>query len=1722
MSTRPSPGACARVRPPRELVAACMDHIALEGSAGLSVASLFSSVEPSGDVHVRRQVWRLLRSSYGVLRFFRGASAAAICSETSAKKRKRPGPLDNEQNAVEVKRELLEAAEAAELDAKTALTVEQLALMPYEEAVADRTQNQDQVMVVACEELRHRALNIPVKAIAADLGVEHLRILEAVGHARVRGVTVTTLTKLLGGGTVKRLHNCLDTLISYGLVVKRMMIVARPAMRRLNIIHLPRFAAEFKPQMFDESADFESDDQSKKILCAAAENYLKGLPTHSSVLSDLGRDLNLQKRHLEVLRSHIMQECKADENYPLELFQAVLQPSRRASLEPKILNCVRYKPPNTRRNSNCHRGIVLELGLLRQIYGIIEDSAENGATIIDLRNQIVLPGSKLPYKLVSVLAGMYRLKAESIILGKNKAFRLYLDSVAPSSNRTNKAPDVTDDTSSLTTHHSTDSTTVEEAPATEVKFERPYTVRANKALKVALGGAEVDGTTARRREHILERLEDEKIISLSSLRASVYSMETERANTEGEAVQSNGNSLMSSAAVGKMDIRSIFRIATELELSKKLRLLQLPLPARNVSTKFRALRCVVAPGYEHNDVFIQGFVKNYCRDERLRRIHRNADKGEVVRFHKIGSGNNDELGHGSARKRRRTDTRIPRTSGDVVKELNSDCDGFSEAREAGFQTIRHASDIEAEVSDPPSPSRPEISYKIRRFVSQQKSGIHNQQFRKLGFAYGVMYRCKALHRFLWDALHKHGSNLQLPGDGSDGSVEELNDGDGECDGAGNSSGEPGSAVQGIVFSRESVLHSMPVHLYIQIFSGGGILTDAEFAVVEEAIAHQRTFDALPQVLREKIWSHESQRTAKVLGTLADLGLVLPHKIGMKHLVKILRTGYTDGRDGVLSRALKDNALGGLFRFNKQARIVLDDSGRRDCYFPPGEADTKRRGVNELDSIRIVGFTEKTYSFASTLPLTFSLGSGCDVDRYWEALECLCLEQMTMEVENPRKNEPAVSEVPKPIRTRARRMHRILAWIPKSRKRIPKHKREDGDDGNNPHFASGGIVSSNFRPRKKRRLSSAAGDGGGEVKRKHRKKHSINGEDENESKSEALTWTDEHEQLLVEYFIDSSKSRWKVSIPQGLQREKEQIAFRNHTISRTGFALVAIARKLGKRKIDVKKRLKEKLMEPVVKLLFENAKREAELSGNPGGLFDEEIAIQGSTRLTALFRRAIMMIVSPREEYHPLVAEELISFWTPHEIRLVWRYLWLKNWIVRASEKERGRGYCTSMRLQDSLKVTTLSYPLLLFQQAAEQESMVSSTLEEISAGRPEPSETKQRSASIGGPDNSDQLFEDDFLTNATPGQCALELGCQVLGTCSLTAVHTTIFDTGAGGDDALATQQTNGKRLPSSTKRESLLTCRSLKDRSGFAAHLANKVNVTKASALIDSWRVETKMDAVTVEDSDLLSACEAFSLEESDENNDLASCPLRCRNESEQVLAQTVVGHVRESGEEGLTLTSLMIRLRSATDGELRDALRMNVTGCLDSLVDQGVLICVNAYYDQRYIVKEHGDVWMLRPFSLVPSTSSMSTPQVVFEGEKDTLSFPWLKMDGGTNYKFLFAIQRKLLSLVIQTPGITERRAYIKMNKLLSLQDTREAMSLLVEEGLVYARAVTLPAAKASSLFEMSAQPSAPKVVKLLGSVLAYDRSMVEVHYFPHIECIQRFGSIVQDYQNEVFQND
>lgn len=1651
------------------------------------------------------------------------------------------------------------------------------------------------LMVVACAELRYRALNVPVRAIVAELAAEHLTILEAVGRARVQGVTVTELTALVhGGGSVKRLHNALDTLISYKLVVKRMMIVAKPAMRRLNIIHLPRFASAFSPKLFDASAEFESDEAYKKILCSAAEAYLRAVPGHSCVLTDLGRDLNLQKRHLEVLRGHVLHEAKRDEHYCLELFQAVLRPTKRNAMEPKILNCIRYKPSSAQTTAVLpRRGIAIELGLLEQIYRLIDTRGEHGATIVEMRNAIGLPGSKLPYKLVAILAGTYGLKAETIIQGKNKAFRLYTHAVETALAQRSSAPLLL---ANAPANASTDA---------DNKRADVFSIRANLALKDALGGLEVDSTRLRRRTHLLQRLVREKIISLSSLRASVFSMEKQLATESEQSVASASVSAYSSSsaptavfasqlpsAVGMVDTRSISRIAEELEREGALRLLQLPLPAKNVSTKFRALKCVVFPGFEHDERFIQGFVKNYCRDERLRRIHQNTERNHVIRLQSADSdddddneedeaddANNGELDAGDTASEQdakrphatalesdaldvaqpsTTPVRTPRSSRKRRRQSTSatDANGTTDASNSTALVVLPIS----------HDAQNEISYRIRRFVSPAQSGMHAQQYRKLGFAYGVMYRCKILHEFLWTYLHDASAEPSLQ---DDAAPVLRRSSDADAGGAGLS--------PGIVFSREAVLHAMPVHLYIQVFSGGAILSPTELLAVEDAVAHQRTFATLAPDVCAKVWSHESQRTAKVLGTLADLGLVTPHKIGMKSLIKILRTGYTDGRDGVLSRALKDNALGGLFRLEHTAQIVLDDkpqssSSHEQLQFaaPSDDAvDSERNSVNDLSAIRLVGTTEKSYSFGNVLPLRFAFDRVDDVAQYWEALECLCLEQqMVMEVPKPTRNAPTVCAVPKPVKTRARRMLRILAWISKSRKppakaSAPAASTAEGtlDTAAATTAAAkrtaerrSGIVSKSFVHRAKRRTSTDASkpsprkrqsrapdtrhdddDNDDDDSRAHATPHRSakrartqsydhhdhDDDDATGDQTDALdrtpgakptrappVWTEASERALLSLFLDNCRSRWHITIPQGLQRDGESVAFRNATLSRTGFGLVTIARTLGKRRIDVKKRLKEKLLEPSAKHAYELAKRDAIARAHPSGVFDEEVAIRASARLTALYRRAVMLVVAPLSEYHPLVAEELIANWSAPEIRLVWRYLWLKNWIVRATEKERVRGYTTSQRLQDFLKLTTLSYPLWLFRQAAEHESLLTSMALDDDAVLNSSSSSSRET-----------LFEAEFPVNATPGQCAIELAGQVLGTCSLVATHASMRDESERALDPDARAALLGTRK----RNLRFLNYKSLKGGSGFAAHLAKHVDFHKPSLLMDSWHVETKVHAPvssTNDDDDDEDDCtrglEAFSTAALAQD----ARPRKRHKVTTQVdsvgtseaLAAAVSALVGASGEAGVALAELLVALE--TQQQWTGVTRAAVAQSLDALVDRGALLCVNAYSEQRFLSKEHGDAWLLRPFALV-STSRNAPPRVVFEDEKDTLSFPWLKMDGTTHYRFLFSLQRKLLALVLTAPGITEQSVCSKLDKLLTLQDTREALALLVDEGLVYVRGTRV---ERQSLFQHTKRRHRDAVVALAGNALAVDRHAYTLHYFPHIACIQRFGSIVQDYQHEV----
>ena len=99
-------GPCSPTPKPQDLVAQCLDFIALEGRHGVALRDVFAACESDGDLFVRRHVWRMLQrqAATGVLVYcYRapsttGAAAAAAAASpvspppnntSTSKKRKR-------------------------------------------------------------------------------------------------------------------------------------------------------------------------------------------------------------------------------------------------------------------------------------------------------------------------------------------------------------------------------------------------------------------------------------------------------------------------------------------------------------------------------------------------------------------------------------------------------------------------------------------------------------------------------------------------------------------------------------------------------------------------------------------------------------------------------------------------------------------------------------------------------------------------------------------------------------------------------------------------------------------------------------------------------------------------------------------------------------------------------------------------------------------------------------------------------------------------------------------------------------------------------------------------------------------------------------------------------------------------------------------------------------------------------------------------------------------------------------------------------------------------------------------------------------------------------------------------------------------------------------------------------------------------------------------------
>ncbi|CAI5701881.1 unnamed protein product [Peronospora effusa] len=574
--------------------------------------------------------------------------------------------------------------------------------LSYEEAV---TSNQNGVLlgVVACEDLRLKYLGVQ-DASTMDTISPQFDLLEIIGRARVRGENAAELTNSRLFGDSRKLHYLLDMLIVSNYVVKNIVTADQ---RRFNIVHLRRFASKFHPSMISPSATIAGQTFPKKVLAHVIVSMMKAREEQTCVFADMGRELGYGKRQQEQLRNYFIQQMNTNPNFPLQLFMARCKTG--SEYIGRKLWCVRLR--KSLSGSSCvssrQRGssgtfeelcpdtktvarLVVERGIMEQMYVAIEDREDIGATVPELRDVLGVPTFKLPYKLAQGLITNYNISVEQVVLGKSTMYRMFV----PGATKGNASKHATASNSSK----STDSNVGVRVTRAAGKYSTPKIVNNNDdgsgqpqpaTMKEATRGMVRASTIDRRRKYILKRVQMEKVVSLHQLRTSLIEMERV-------------------AESSTMDIRSVRRIVDELVEEKKITTMDIALPPKQLFHKaHRKVKCAVLIGYQRSREVIREFVKSY-EEEHQRKYQANL----------VDHDNDDYVVVTNRRKQ-------GHSGGNMVKKV--------QAQDTHDQEVVTYN---------------AVSYKLARLglVKLQK------QSRRLGMFFGMMYKCRAFHLMLWDRI----------------------------------------------------------------------------------------------------------------------------------------------------------------------------------------------------------------------------------------------------------------------------------------------------------------------------------------------------------------------------------------------------------------------------------------------------------------------------------------------------------------------------------------------------------------------------------------------------------------------------------------------------------------------------------------------------------------------------------------------------------------------------------------------------------------------------------------------------------------------------------------------------------------------------------------------------------------------------------------------------------
>ncbi|KAJ8535088.1 hypothetical protein ON010_g13650 [Phytophthora cinnamomi] len=578
--------------------------------------------------------------------------------------------------------------------------------LSYEEAV---TSNQDGVLgVVACEALRLKYLGVQDASLMDTISPQ-FDLLEIIGRARVRGENAAALTNSRLFGDSRKLHYLLDMLIVSNYVVKNIITADQ---RRFNIVHLRRFASKFHPSMISPSATIARQSFPKEVLAEVIVGMMKARGERTCVFADIGRELGYGKRHQEQLRNYFIQQMNSKPGFPLQLFMARCKTG--SEYIGRKLWCVRLRDGSSgvsgrRRVSSVSfeelgpdtvavGRPVVERGIMEQMFVAIQDRAEVGATVPELRDVLGVPTFKLPYKLAQGLISNYNISVEQVVLGKSTMYRMFVPGAGKQNDESSQQPASVNSSSSVGPNVGVRVTRAADKYSTPKGLDskddsgqlQPGT------MKEATRGMVRASTIDRRRNYILKRVQMEKVVSLHQLRTGLIEMERV-------------------AEASTMDIRSVRRIVDELVEEKKMTTMDITLPPRQVLQKaHRKVKCAVLIGYQRSREAIREFIKAY-EEEQQRKYQAN-----------LVDHDNDDYVVVSNRKKQR------HSGGCGVKE-----NGVQESHDQ--EVVKYTAE----------------SYKLARLGLAKLQ----KQSRRLGMFFGIMYKCRAFHLMIWDRLeHLHRQN----------------------------------------------------------------------------------------------------------------------------------------------------------------------------------------------------------------------------------------------------------------------------------------------------------------------------------------------------------------------------------------------------------------------------------------------------------------------------------------------------------------------------------------------------------------------------------------------------------------------------------------------------------------------------------------------------------------------------------------------------------------------------------------------------------------------------------------------------------------------------------------------------------------------------------------------------------------------------------------------------